>query len=179
MEYNYQKEVSTDNLYREIAAAGLPAPINIDVEGLDVTINFDVNLDASQESSLDSVIANHVAVTTTEQLTRFLEDEVAPFRKKLVNSFAAENISLGITQAGKSDDVLSIFIKHYDINGTGRAVSLKNALDTGSLYVAIDVIQYVRNNPSEYSGLSPFVTDARLLKLKNDIEEFLGLPLTP
>lgn len=141
------------------------------------SIYFASPLTESQHLALDSTVSAHNGATTTEVLANYLDESVFPFVKNLVNEFAAVNISSGITAAGKSANVLGIFEKQYPV-GSGNPVSLKASFDTGSLYVSREIIQYVRDNPSEFTGLSPFVTDAKLLKMKNDIETFLGLPLS-
>jgi|GEM_PF-4892717 len=116
--------------------------------------------------------------TTTESVRDYLDSRVFPFTKNLLNTFAAENIAMGITQAGKADDLLGMYEQLFPIIGSSKPVSLKSAFDTGSLFVAISIIQHIRDNPIEYTGMSPFVTDARLLQLKNKIETFLEVPLS-
>lgn len=125
------------------------------------------------------------APTLAEQMKNYLNEKVFPFIEDLIAVFAAENISMGITQAGKTSDVLGLFEKQYSFDkslmgssGMSIPVSLKGSFDTGSLYVSIAIIQHIRNNPSEYLGLSPFINDERLLKMKNSIEAFLGIPPT-
>lgn len=175
--YNFVKAINSTKLRTEIVTAGLPAPSYINTVNTDVSIWYGAELTTEQSSSLTAVVNAHVALTTAESLSIYLDQSVHPFIKNLINTFAAENIALGITQAGKTADVLGLFEKPFNI-GAVHLVSLKGSFDTGSLYVSIAILQYVRNNPSEYTGLSPFVTDARLLAMKNSIETFLGLPLS-
>lgn len=177
-EYNFVKQINSDKLQYEIGAAGLPAPKYIETENTNVKIVYETGLSEAQVIILESCVTNHVWMTTAESLKIFLDEQVMPFVKNLITEFAAENISMGITQAGKTGQVLGLFSKPYNVYSNEFHVSLKNSFDTGSLYVARDVIQYVRNNPTEFDGLSPFVTDARLLSMKNKIEKFLGLPLS-
>lgn len=143
-----------------------------------LTIFFSEDITTEQEDALDEFIANWLDYNTVETLTIYLDSEVFPFIKNLMNVYAAENISMGITQAGKTDDVLGLFEKKHVISGSLHPVSLKAAFDTGSLYTALTVVQQIRDTPLEYVGLSPFVTDARLLEMKNKIETFLGLELS-
>lgn len=119
-----------------------------------------------------------ITSTTADQVQDYLDRRVFPFIKSIMNRFAAENVSMGVTQANKTGDILSIFSKQYPIASLGGSYSIKDTFDTGSLYGSLTAIQYIRDNPSEYAGLSPFITDARLLKMKNDIERFLGITLS-
>lgn len=130
---------------------------------------------ASNGGTVSSFIEPDPPSVTVQQLTEYLDGRVFPFVKNLINSFAAENISMGITQAGKAGHVLALFSKYYPVPSLLLPCALKDSFDTGSLYVSLAVIQYIRDNPLEYDGLSPFVTDARLLKMKNQIELFLGV----
>lgn len=140
-------------------------------------IFFDIELDQTAKNALDVLVSNHNGLTTVEYLTDYLDASVMPFIKNLINTFAAENISMGITQSGKTGHVLGLFEKQYQLSYP-HPISLKSSFDTGSLYVSREILQYVRDNPSEYDNMSPFVTDARLLDMKKSIETFLGLPLS-
>jgi hypothetical protein len=175
MIYQYSKDVSVDKLLVEISQAGLLAPSLVETVDLDLFIHYAQEL--NDKTVLDTVVSNHVKQTTAEYLSNYLMNQVFPFVHNLIATFAAENISMGVTQAGKTADILGLFEHKYDI-GANHEVSLKSSFDTGSLYVSLAILQYIRDNPNEYSGLSPFVTDARLLSMKNKIEAFLGLPLS-
>jgi len=146
--------------------------------GSELTVYLTTDFTAQQESDLDSLVANWVDYTTTESLKIYLDESVFPFIKDLINTFAAENMALGITQAGKTADVLGLFVKGYDLHSNSRPLSLRDCFDTGSLYEACNVIEHIRGAPSEFSGMDPFITDARLLEMKNKIETFLGIPLS-
>jgi hypothetical protein len=82
------------------------------------------------------------------------------FGQELVITFAAENIGLGITQAGMTTAVRT---------ATANTVA---ALQTGSLY---DAITAARSIPVE-SYDSTFITQARILLFINKIEDYLGIP---
>jgi hypothetical protein len=175
--HTFNKLVNSSRIKIEIAASNLPEISHINTINNTSEIFFLEELTEAEENILSVIVNNHVFATAPEQLAQYLSHNVFPFVNNLLITFAAENIALGITQAGKTADVLGLFQKPFDI-GASHLVSLKASLDTGSLYVARDVIQYVRDNPGEYTGLSPYVTDSRLLKMKNDIEAFLGLTLS-
>lgn len=179
--YNYTKsQYYLDQLQIEIKAnSALAAKYgSLSALGTEVTVNFSSELTAQEESDLSSIVTAHTGMTSVQQLSNYLDNSVFPFVTNLIRTFAAENISMGITQAGKTGDVLGLFEKQYTVSGITKPVSLKSSFDTGSLYVSRSIIQHVRDNPTEFDGLSPFVTDARLLGMKNKIETFLGLPLS-
>jgi hypothetical protein len=82
--------------------------------------------------------------------------------QELILTFAAENISLGITQANMTTQVRTV---------TSDVVS---ALSTGSLY---DAILATKAIPIE-SYDKTFVTAERLLSFVNKIEEYLNIPIS-
>ena len=84
------------------------------------------------------------------------------FGNAVIVEFAAENIALGITQAGMTGPVRQ---------ATSEVVS---ALQTGSLY---DAIAECKAIPAENKD-STFITDTRLLSFVNKIEEYLGITLS-
>lgn len=86
--------------------------------------------------------------------------EAMSFGDLLIQEFAAENVLLGITQAGMTGTVL------VKLSGVLEAVS------AGSLYEAISRIKTVPQ--SDYD--STFITAARLLAFVNKIEDYLGVP---
>ena len=141
-------------------------------------IAFETELSESDESALGSLVSNHAHITTAESLLNYLLGSVFPFTRDLIAEFAAENIAMGVTQTGKTADILGLFEKKYTLSGVLHPVSLKASFDTGSLYVSTAIIEHVRDNPTEFDGLSPYVTDTRLLAMKNKIEFFLGITLT-
>lgn len=165
-------------LKTQIQAAGLSQVDRVVTDGDVLEIHFPTELSAQDLTTLNGVVAAHTGKTTAEQLAFYLNEIVFPFCAELINTFAAENISMGITQAGKTPHLLGLFTKKYPVPNETLGISLKACFDSGSLYAALLVIQHVRDNPSEFDGLSPFVTDARLKQMKNKIEAFLGLPLS-
>ena len=79
---------------------------------------------------------------------------------RLLVEFAAENVLLGITQAGKTSEVMD------------KLAFVNDAISTGSLYEAIYRIKAV---PVEDYD-STFITIGRLVLFVNKIEAYLGLP---
>ena len=84
------------------------------------------------------------------------------FGQKLMIEFAAENVMLGITQAGKTGEVLD------------KMAPTMAAMSSGSLYEAMDRAKAI--DPADYD--STFVTHDRLWSFINKIEAYLGLPLS-
>lgn len=178
MIYQYQKEILADKLLFEVSLAGLPAPLHISTVDADIFIQFAGELTSEQKTSLDNVVAAHQKETPLDALKNYMRGHVMPFIEELMCVFVAENIAMGITELGKTGPVLGMFRKPLDINDDGYSFSLKDTFDTGSLKESVKIIQHLRDNPSEYDGLEPFISDARLKVMQNKIEAFLGLPLS-
>jgi hypothetical protein len=177
LEYN-KNIVNTDKFHRGLKSL-FPTYTVFNRSGSNVYITFSGELSQQDQDACAAYVSAFTDYTSAESLAIYLESTVYPFVKGLINSFAAENISMGITQAGKTGHVLALFSKKYPVPNSSFQNSLKSSFDTGSLYIAIDIIEYIRDNPTEFDGLSPFITDARLLAMKNKIEVFLGVPTTP
>lgn len=103
--------------------------------------------------------ANFSAPSPTLDLVQIVKS-ARRFAQDLMDSFAAENIELGITQAGKTAQVRIAM------------ANVINACQTGSLY---DAIAQAKAIPAENKDAT-FVTDARILAFINAIEDYLGAP---
>lgn len=110
-------------------------------------------------ASLD--VSNQNSMLIASIMTGVLTPAIAK-GQELIVMFAAENISLGITQAGMTTQVRTV---------TAGVVS---ALSTGSLYDAITAARAIP--PASYD--STFVTADRLLSFINKIEVYLGIPVS-
>lgn len=89
------------------------------------------------------------------------------FGQGLLVQFAAQNIIAGVTQAGKTNALLAY------------ASNISQCLTSGSLYSAIDAINAMIADTSQAkANLSPFITNTILTSYKNQIQTYLGLPLT-
>lgn len=84
------------------------------------------------------------------------------FGQGLLVSFAAENVLMGITQEGKTGEVMD------------KLALVLPAVQAGSLYLAIERIRAIPS--SEYD--TKYVTAARLITFINKIETYLGMPLS-
>jgi hypothetical protein len=101
--------------------------------------------------------ANSLELTVAQAI----EDSI-DFGWSVLRDFSKENVMLGITQAGMTNRVRTV---------TAEVI---NALSTGSLY---DAIAQAKAIPAENKD-SVFITDARLIKFINKVEEYLGIPLS-
>jgi hypothetical protein len=108
-------------------------------------------------SSLSSV--NEASMQIASIKTGILSPAIS-FGQELIITFAAENIGMGITQAGMTTTVRTV------------TADIVNALTTGSLYDAITAAKAV----PEESYDPTFVTAARLLTFVNRIEDYLAIP---
>lgn len=179
--YPFQKSTFPDRLKEEVIAnSSLAAKFESINGGSGVTnVVFTSALDSTEKSDLATIVNAHVAQPTTKQQMRaYLDQVIFPFIDDLIADMAADNIANGITQAGKTGHVLGLHCKPYDVNNNGFPLSLWATFDSGSLYESIKVLQYIRDNPTEYDGLSPFITDAKLHEIINKIQAKLGQPLT-
>ena len=119
-QYNLTETLTNDvepsKLRREVEASSIVGTLE-DVQKFGSTFNviFASSLSTGDEDTLDSLVAAHEHITTAESLAVYLDAQVFPFIKELINRFAAENISMGITAAEKTPDVLGLFEKKYDI----------------------------------------------------------------
>ena len=84
------------------------------------------------------------------------------FGTSLMTKYAAENVLLGITQAGMTRTI------------SGRISGILAALQTGSLY---DAIAEAKAIPAENKDAT-FITNARLLVFINRVESYLGITLS-
>lgn len=127
-----------------------------------VTLYYSVPLTEEQQAAIQLADVSFVDNDPFEYIKRNILIPARSFGNDIIDDFAAENILLGITQAGLTNH----------IRKTCREVT--DALRSGSLY---DALYEVRQIPAEAKD-STFLTDARLLAFVNKIEAYLGLPLS-
>ena len=99
---------------------------------------------------------------STNEIVDLTIAKATTFGTGLIRKFAAENVLLGITQANMTATVRR------------NLAEVIACLQTGSLY---DAIAQVKAVPAENKDAT-FITDVRLLKFCNDIERYLGIPLS-
>lgn len=117
------------------------------------------------KSSIDLSNYNQSLLPTLEEIVAKKIADASDFGEQLILKFSTENVINGIARAGKTEAVTKYlhFVDHY--------------LERGSLYAAINLLNslILQGIPEE---LAPFVTNEKLNKFKNQIEEYLELPLT-
>jgi hypothetical protein len=105
----------------------------------------------------------------TEQ--QIVEAEIAAasiFGENLITQFAAQNAIAGITTAGATLAVLSY------------TADLSQCLYTGSLTAAITIMQgMLTDTSSAKTACSPFITNDIIYSYLNQVQTYLGIPLTP
>lgn len=108
-----------------------------------------------------------VAQATVDIYTTLVQNAIT-FGQALIVQFATQNVMAGITQAGKTQAVLA-----YSSN-------LYTYLTTGSLYVALAEVEIMIADTSDAKiALAPFVSNAVLYTYLNQIQLYLGIPVTP
>lgn len=157
--YTYYKLVKADRLQTEIINSGLTTINHIETVGTDVMIFFTEDLTSPQVSTLNSIVATHQPVLVQEVVETSIRNAIK-FGEKMLVTYAAENIMLGITQDGMTGTVID------------RLGSVIVCLQSGSLY---DVIARIKAIPVEHYD-SKYITAVRLLSFVNKVEDYLGLP---
>lgn len=132
----------------ELPEGGVAADMEIE--------NIDGEIVIVEDEAKKAARLAQLAVTATEALVGKAMDKGA----ELIKKFAAENIRLGITQAGKTKVVRQAMAE------------ATAALSTGSLYDAMDEMRAIPEDKKD----ATFITDERLLAAINEIEAYLGLP---
>lgn len=132
---------------------------------LAVMLNYENEADIIRiDDYWESLTAQSEAQPTQEEIAISVQGIIADamdFGKQLMVEFSAENVLLGITQAGKTKEVL-VFL-----------AEIKNAMDTGSLYTAMNEIDGLISNGLP-QDLAPFITEQRLLGFKTKIQGYLS-----
>lgn len=159
--YTYTKIINSDRLISEIADAGITVN-HIDTIGESGVLIYVANaLSPENIVTLGQIVEIHQPVSSEEYVEGKVKEAIA-FGQALRDRFVKENILLGITQANMTNIVRK------------RLKEVTDAIKDGGLK---DAIYEIRQIPVENRD-GVFVSDARLLKYVNLIEEFLGLPLS-
>jgi hypothetical protein len=127
-----------------------------------VTLFYSVPLSESTQSSIQVSDVSFVDNDPHEYIRNNILTPARTFGQLLIDDFAAENILLGITQAGLTNQVRK----------TLTEATL--CLITGSLYDAIAEARLIPENEKD----GTFINNVRLLSFINRIEKYLGLPLS-
>lgn len=146
---------------------------SLTVRGDMLYLNYSSSLLQPEIDSISNLVNNFVEISVQEQTKNYLLADVDAFITDLEAEFAAENMLLGITQAGKTGAVLGVMSERVTLAGETRPFSLLDTFRTKSLFEAIRVIDHLVTNIATYE-VSPFITADRLNAFKAKIEEFLA-----
>lgn len=146
---------------------------SISSKGSDIALTFSRIL---TQPEID-LVSNKINTFVETDLVQYLQSSKVIPVNNWVQSFlqriTAENIAMGITQAGKTADMLGFYQLYTLLPGSTLPCTFKGSLDTGSLNVTIALIDYYVAHPEIYSSLTPFVTPDRITAWKIDIIKYL------
>jgi hypothetical protein len=151
MIYTYTKSVNPSRL-----AAEVPQTNFSHIETNDTTVHIHYT-DATDESALSAVVTAHVAVTTEDVVSAAIARAVV-FGQGLILEYATSNV-IAAFSLEQIKDIMT------------RTAAVQQALNTGSLYVAMDALDNIETDET-------LITPTRVLEFKNKIETYLGLPLS-
>lgn len=163
MDYIFEKqEVRIEKLQKEIEDLSIEASFGVSFSPPELVIHSSIELDGSQYDQIEDVVSNHtVDLTQDEYITKII-DEASEFGMKVIMDYVKENVSLGITQLGLTNHIRK------------TCWQIGDALRTGSLYDAIYEIKQL--DPNDFDQV--ILTPARILNLRNKIEEFLEISIS-
>lgn len=156
--YSYTKQYNLDKLNSEIAAAGIPM-ISMDlISSNEFIVNTANQLTNSQIAILDGVIAAHTVTTNMQEIVAAKIAAARNFGLKLITQYGAQNVLSGYS-IEQIQDIMT------------RTAKVQAALNTGSLYVAIQELNAVQTDAS-------IITEAKIKQFRNQIEDYLQIPRT-
>jgi hypothetical protein len=146
-------------------------------KGDQLNLMFSSLLTQDEINSISYLINNFVETSLVDTLAVYMDTKVACFIRSMMYKIQAENIAMGITQYNKTYDVLATLCEPIQLPNKTRKVSIKQTLDTGSLTVTLQLIDYLISTPELYEDLNPFITVERLTDWKTLITTFLAQPI--
>lgn len=156
--YSFDKTYNLDKLTKEIDAAHIPM-ISMDlISSSNFIVNTAVQLSNAQQLALNQVVASHVSASNIVDVVAGKIMEARTFGIKIIMNYGAQNILAGYPVS---------IIQEIMI----RTAKVQGALNTGSLYVAINEINAIVPDDS-------IITVAKLAAVRNQIEDYLGIPRT-
>ena len=163
---SFTKTVLASKLNDEIQASTFATIFNglsFDADNQVVTVYFTEEPSSSQDVELNTMIINHVPTPTFHStMVNYLSKDVYEFVKTLRLDFAADNIEMGVTQAGKTKTVAD------------QLRDLNYYLDVFSLYEAVGEIDRMIATGFDPAD-APFITESRMNEFKTKILQFLGV----
>lgn len=149
--YEFIKLVNPSRLATEVPQTNFS---HIETSGTTVYIHYTASTD---ESALSAVVMVHSAVISADVVSAAIL-RAAEFGTTLIIEYAASNVLSGYSLE-QVKDILE------------KTTKVQVALRSGSLYVALDELDYVVTDES-------VITTPKLVVFKNKIETYLGLPLS-
>lgn len=160
--YSFSGDADTTKLSALIVSAGLTDLAYINTAGPDIYVTFPEALPTESVTTLTTLVNMYLNGVRTAAATEAAIEAATTFAYRLIRQFAAQNVLLGVTQAGMTGTIITIL-----------APTL-TALQGGSLYEAITRLRAV---PVE-SYDATFITAPRILQTINAIETYLGITLS-
>lgn len=136
---------------------------NLNIKGDKIWVILEDTFDVSNKPSIDVITVSHDPVNYNEHVAvGKLLHSAFRFGRSLEREFTNESIRLGITQAGLTNHIRKTLHE------------LINCIHTAALYDACYEISIIPASALDATILS----SARLLAVRNEIEEYLGLPIS-
>lgn len=157
IEFQLSREIEDIESLRTSLLADYSSVKNVVIEQLKIIV-IDEN---STQQQIDDITQDVTDFINTENIKRIVTSAII-FGEKIMLQFVAENISFGITQAGKTKDV------------SDYLSNIQRYIQTGSLYEVISEIEFLIDEGLP-SDLSPFITESRLNSFKGKITSYLGI----
>lgn len=156
--------VHNETIEQEIKDSAITAVLDcIETTGDVLDFCFTPTLTPTEELLLDTVVFSHAgdpeaALAPYKAMIR----NAIEFFNGMIESFGGENITLGITVAGKTKEVAD-YLK--DVMRYGQSGSLYEVIGEIDALIAATIP----------TGLDPFVTEARLTAFKTKVQNYLGV----
>lgn len=147
--------------------------LSVSSKGSAISLTFSRVLTQPEIDAVSNKINTFVETDLVDYLQSSKVIPVNNWVQNFLQRTTAENISMGITQAGKAADMLGFYQMYTLLPGSTLPCTFKGSLDTGSLNVTIALIDYYIANPTLWSGLEPFVSASRMTAWKADIIKYL------
>lgn len=155
MEYSFVKQVNTEILNNEIAAAGLGSEwVSTSLTGSLLKIEFRKTLNKKQFDVLHSLILNHKMQSQEEIETKDKVLSAIAFGQSIIVEVATDNIMLKLTPT----QIIAILTKYAGI---------KAMLESGSLKTALAAMQTLKPDDN--------MPQWRIDKYVNKVKAYLGV----
>lgn len=156
--YQFTKSYNLEKLNLEIEAAHIPM-ISMDLISSSVfVVNCAAQLTNDQLAALNRVVAAHIASTSMVDFVASRIIAARAFGIKLIAQYGAQNVLAGYSIEIIQDVMI-------------RTAKVQAALNSGSLYVAITEINSIVPDDT-------VITAVKLQTVRNQIEDYLGIPRT-